>query len=322
MREADVVIVGAGVAGLTAAMTAASHGLRTLVVERFLSGGQIANAEAIRNFPGFPDGIAGYDLFPALQQQAEDAGAAFELDSVVSIEKGANGYGVICENQSFAATTVILAAGSDLKPLEIEGEETFRGRGVSHCAACDGPLFKGQSTVVVGGGDSAFDEAVVLAQHASDVTIIHRGSRPTARVAAIRLAEAAGNITTLSDSEVVTIVGDARVTGVQLRRNDKNELRSCRGVFAYIGLTPKSRFVEGLVDINAGGHIVTDLMMRTSQPGVFAAGDIRAQSSGLLASIAGDGATAAMAAFEFIRSRRAGPRGQPVLSQATCSTQD
>jgi thioredoxin reductase (NADPH) len=302
MQQADVVIVGAGVAGLTAAMTAAGCGLRTLVVEQLAPGGQIANAEKIRNFPGFPDGIAGYELFPMLQQQAEDAGAAFQLETVLAIEGDERGYNVTCENQSISAGSVILAAGSTLKRLGVEGEAAFRGRGVSHCAACDGPLFKGQPTIVVGGGDSAFDEALVLAEFASEVTVVHRGRRPAARDATVRLVEAAANIRVLPNAEIATIVGDEKVTGVQVRSGGHLELKSCRGVFVYIGLAPATGFLEGFVDLDAEGRIVTDLMMRTSRPGLFAAGDIRAQSSGLLASIAGDGATAGWAAARFMRT--------------------
>jgi thioredoxin reductase (NADPH) len=299
MQEADVVIIGAGVAGLTAAMTAAGCGLRTLVVERLAPGGQIANAETIRNFPGFPDGVAGYELFPMLQQQAEDAGAAFQLDTVLAIRDGDRGYIITCENQSISAISVILAAGSTLKHLGVEGEEAFRGRGVSHCAACDGPLFKGQPTIVVGGGDSAFDEALVLAQFASEVTLVHRGPHPAARAATARLVEATANITLLPDAEIAAIIGDDKVAGVQVRSGGRLELKPCRGVFVYVGLAPATGFLQDFVDLDADGRIVTDLMLRTSRPGVFAAGDIRAQSSGQLASIAGDGATAGWAAAEF-----------------------
>jgi len=302
MQEADVVIVGAGVAGLTAAMTTAGYRLRTLVVEQLAPGGQIANAENIRNFPGFPDGIAGYELFPMLQQQAEDAGAAFQLDTVLAIRGDDRGYTVTCENQSISAVSIILAAGSTLKRLGVEGEEGFRGRGVSHCAACDGPLFKGQPTIVVGGGDSAFDEALVLAEFASEVTVVHRGRHPAARDATVRLVEATANIKVLPNAEIAAIIGDEKVTGVQLRSGGRLELKPCRGVFVYVGLLPATGFLQGFVDLDADGRVVTDLMLRTSRPGVFAAGDIRAQSPGLLASIAGDGATAGFAAAGYAKA--------------------
>ena len=183
MQHADVLVIGAGVAGLTAAMVAAGHGVRTLVVEQLAPGGQVATIEAIRNFPGFPDGIAGFELGPLLQQQAEAAGAEFHLDSVIAIVADGDGYRVVCATSEITARTVIVAAGSSLRKLEVEGEAEFEGRGVSHCASCDGPLFRGQPVVVAGGGDSAFDEALVLAAHASDVTLVHRGAGPTDRKA-------------------------------------------------------------------------------------------------------------------------------------------
>jgi thioredoxin reductase (NADPH) len=273
-----------------------------VVVEQLAPGGQIANAENIGNFPGFPDGIAGYELFPMLQQQAEDAGAAFQLDTVRTIQGDDRGYTVSCESQSISTTSVILAAGSTLKQLGVDGEEVFRGRGVSHCAACDGPLFKGQPTIVVGGGDSAFDEALVLAQFASEVTVVHRGRHSAARDATVRLVEATANIRVLPNAEIAAIIGDEKVTGVQVRSGGRLELKPCRGVFVYVGLVPATGFLQGFVDLDADGRIVTDPMLRTSRPGVFAAGDIRGQCSGLLASIAGDGATAGWAAAGYARA--------------------
>src|SRR5664280_2196836 len=184
MQHADVVVIGAGIAGLTAAMIAAGHGMSTVVIEQLAPGGQVASIETIRNFPGFPDGIAGFELGPLLQQQAEAAGAVIQLDSVSAIAAGDGVYRVICSDEEIVARTVIIAAGSSLRKLGIPGEEEFSGRGVSHCASCDGPLFKGHAVTVAGGGDSAFDEALVLAGHAAEVIVVHRGSSPSARPSA------------------------------------------------------------------------------------------------------------------------------------------
>src|ERR1700743_1059296 len=173
MQHLDVVVIGAGVAGLAAAAISAGHGVSTLVIEKLAPGGPVATIETIRNFPGFPDGIAGYELGPLLQQQAEAAGAAIQLDSVSTIAVDGGKFRVLCADEEIKAAAVIIAAGSSLRKLEIAGEVEFAGRGVSHCASCDGPLFKGQPVVVVGGGDSAFDEALVLAAHASELTVLH-----------------------------------------------------------------------------------------------------------------------------------------------------
>lgn len=304
MQHADVVVVGAGIAGLTAAMIAAGHGVSTLVIEQLAPGGQVATIEKVRNFPGFPDGIAGYELGPLLQQQAEAAGAVFQLDSVSAVAAGDGAYRVICAENEIAARAVIFAAGSSMRKLGISGEAEFTGRGVSHCASCDGPLFKGQPVTVVGGGDSAFDEALVLAGYASEVTVIHRGSAPSARPAAIALLAALPHIRIVADAEVVAIEGDTRVTGVAIRRGGQTEHRACRAVFAYTGLEPRSSFLQGIVALDAGGHIVTDLMMSASRPGLFAAGDIRAGSVRLLASVAGDAATAAISAVRYLQPAR------------------
>ena len=302
MQHADVVVIGAGVAGLTAAMIAAGHGVRTQVVEQLATGGQVATIEKIRNFPGFPDGIAGYELGPLLLQQAEAAGAIVQLDSVASIAAVDGVYRLICAEDEIAARTVIIAAGSSLRKLGIAGEAEFAGRGMSHCAACDGPLFKGLPVVVVGGGDSAFDEALVLAGHASEVTVFHRGSAPSARPSAVAELAAMPNVRIVSGAEVMAIEGDARVTGVAIRRGGKVEYQACSAVFAYIGLEPRTGFLQGLVALDAGGHIVTDSMMRTSRPGLFAAGDIRAGSVNMLASVAGDAATAAISAVRHLQT--------------------
>jgi thioredoxin reductase (NADPH) len=301
MQHADVVIIGAGVAGLTAAMVAAGHGVSTLVVEQLSPGGQIATIETIRNFPGFPDGIAGYELGPLLQQQAEAAGAMVQLDSVLAITPDREVYRVICADEEIVARAVIIAAGSSLRKLEIAGETEFAGRGVSHCAACDGPLLKGQPVIVVGGGDSAFDEALVLAGHASEVTLVHRGAYPSARAAAVAQLAALPRVHILANAELVSIEGDTKVTGVVIRRGDVTEHKSCRAVFAYIGLEPRTSFLQDVVALDAEGHIVTDLMMRTSRPGLFAAGDIRAGAVNMLASVAGDAATAAISAVRYLR---------------------
>ena len=304
MQHADVVIIGAGVAGLTAAMTAAGHGARTLVVEQLATGGQVATIEKIRNFPGFPDGIAGYELGPLLLLQAEAAGAVVQLDCVSAIAVGDGVYRVICAEDEIVARAVIIAAGSSLRKLGISGEAEFAGRGMSHCAACDGPLFKGLPVAVVGGGDSAFDEALVLAGHASEITVIHRGYSPSARPSAIAELAALPHVRIVSGAEVVAIEGDAAVTGVVIRRGGKIEHSPCRAVFAYTGLEPRTSFLQGLVALDAGGRIVTDPMMHTSRPGLFAAGDIRAGSVKMLASVAGDAATAAIAAVRYLRNAR------------------
>jgi thioredoxin reductase (NADPH) len=315
MRDFDLVIVGAGVAGLTAAMFAGRYGLKPAVVEQLGAGGQISNAERIENFPGFPQGLGGHELGPLLHEQAEAAGAEFVLDTVQGLEvqgletKGFEASGahriVRCAGESLRAPAIIIAAGSALRPLGVAGEEKFLGRGVSHCASCDGAFFAGLEVCVVGGGDSALDEALVLAQHAARVTIIHRGESLDAQQALWNKASASGKIEIVLQTVVEEIVGVDAVAAVRLRdlTTGAARLQDARGVFVYVGLEPNTAFLRDVLALDATGHIETDTNMRTSLAGVFAAGDIRQHSVAQLAAAAGDGATAAISAFRYLTDR-------------------
>jgi thioredoxin reductase (NADPH) len=300
MQEFDLVIVGAGVAGLTAAMVAARHGLKVVVIDQIGVGGRISTAERIENFPGLPQGVAGHELGPLLHEQAESAGAAFILDTVTAIEPGKQ-HIVRGAAETFRAGAVIIAAGSVPRLLGIAGEERLLGHGVSHCASCDGPFFKGQEVGVVGGGDAALDEALVLAEHAAQVTIFHRGATLRAQHA---LAErASGRVSTVLNTIVEEILGDDAVTGVRLRdvTSGATRTQALKALFVQVGAEPNAAFLRGVLALDPMGHIETDTMMRTSVAGIFAAGDIRKSSVAQLAAVAGDGATAAVAAFRYLR---------------------
>jgi len=303
MRDFDVVVVGAGVAGLTAATFAGRYGLKVAVVERLGAGGQIMNAERIENLPGFPQGVAGHELGPLLHQQAESAGAEFVLAAATALAPDGARHIVRTDGESLRAGAVIIAAGSALRPLGVPGEERLRGRGVSHCASCDGAFFAGREVGVVGGGDSALDEALVLAAHAARITIFHRGDRVDAQQALREKAAAERKIEIALATMVEEIVGEDAVTGVRLRDRNSgaSHLQALAGVFIYVGLEPNTAFLRGLVELDAAGHVEVDIAMATSLPGVFAAGDIRKHSVAQLASAAGDGATAAVSAFRYLQ---------------------
>ena len=302
MQDIDIVIVGAGVAGLTAAMVAGHHDMKVVVVDRIGVGGQISTAERIDNFPGFPQGIAGHELGPLLHEQAEAAGAEFMLDTIEQISPDGGGF-LVRGTDTLRARAVIVAAGSTPRALGIPGEELFLGKGVSHCASCDGPFFKGEEVVVVGGGDSALDEALVLATHAWRVTVVHRGASLSAQRSIVARASADPKVAILLDTVVEEIVGGDAVSGVRLRdqKSGAARLQPVKGVFVHVGLEPNTVFLQGLVALDGAGHIETDAMMRTSLPGLFAAGDIRKGSVALIAAVAGDGATAAVAAVRHLR---------------------
>ena len=301
MRETDLAIIGAGVAGLTAAAHAARQGLQVLVIERMGAGGQVMNVERVDNMPGYPQGISGYELGPALQEQAEEAGAQFALDTVEALQPGADGRHVLrCEGETLAARAVLIAAGSARRKLQVPGEEQLEGRGVSHCASCDGPLFGGEAVAVVGGGDSAFGEAQVLAGHASRVTVVFREAQPHAQPYLVEALAALPNVELVPNADVLEITGDAKgVTG--LRVQSAPDI-SAQGVFVYAGLVPDTGFLAGALKLDAAGRIETGADLQASLPGVFAAGDIRSGCPYLLANAAEDGAAAAASICTYIGS--------------------
>jgi thioredoxin reductase (NADPH) len=304
MRDFDLVIVGAGVAGLTAAMFAGRYGLKVAVVEQLGAGGQIINAERIENFPGFPQGLGGHELGPLLHEQAEAAGAEFMLDTVQGLEADGEHRIVRAAGETLRGRAVIIAAGSALRPLGVAGEQKLLGRGVSHCASCDGAFFAGQDVCVIGGGDSALDEALVLAEHASRVTVLHRGEALDAQQALQTKAGASSKIAIALQTVVDEIIGDDAVSAVRLRdlATGTARLETVKGVFVQVGLEPNTAFLRGVLALDAAGHIETDINMRTSLAGVFAAGDIRRHSVAQLAAAAGDGATAALSACRYLTS--------------------
>jgi len=294
----DLVIVGGGLAGLTAGLYGARFGLRTCVVEQMAAGGQVLNVEKIENFPGFPEGIAGFDLGPIVQEQAEAAGAEFTMDTATGLEIDGERTIVRCDGAELAAKAVILAAGSAFRQLGISGEAEFVGKGVSHCASCDAPFFVGKAVAVIGGGDSALDEAAVLAAQVGHVTVIHRGSSFSAQQVAVNRIAELPNVETRFNAEVAAIVGEQTVSSLQLRDGSSLDVS---GVFIFVGLEPNAAFVQGAVDLDPAGHIKVDAHLQTSVPGIFAVGDIRQGSSRQLVSAAGDGASAAVFAAEYLR---------------------
>ena len=297
----DLLIVGGGLAGLTAAIYGARSGLRTVVVEHAVPGGQVLNVEKIENYPGFPQGVAGFDLGPLAQEQAEAAGAEFVMDTATGLEIDGERRVLRCEGTELAGKSVIVAAGSNLRALGIPGEEEFTGKGVSHCASCDAPFFVGKEVCVVGGGDSALDEAAVLAAQVGRVTIVHRGAGFSAQQVAINRLVGFSNVKTVFNTEVVEILGTGTVSSVRVLSDGSETNLAVNGVFIFVGLEPNTAFVRGVLELDAAGHIVVGPWLQTNVPGVFAAGDIRTVSSRQLVAAAGDGATAAVAAARYVQ---------------------
>ena len=301
----DVIIIGGGMAGLTAGIYSARHGLSTAIVEEMMAGAQIINLERIENFPGFPQGIAGYELGPSTQEQAMDAGVEIQMDTVTDVNADGDYLQVVGDGgNTYRAKAVIMAAGSSLRTLGIPGEEEFNGRGVSHCATCDGPMYMGQTVAVVGGGDSAADEALTLTDYADRVILFHRGDALDSQSVLQERIAASGKIEVRYNTEIVEVLGEDAVTGIRVRSADGETVEPVHGLFVYVGLNPNSAPIANLVPLDNSGHVPVGLTMDTPRPGLFAAGDIRQQSASQLVASAGDGATAAIAAFRYINSRQ------------------
>ena len=303
-QEFDVLIIGGGMAGLTAGIYASRYGLNTAIVEQMMAGAQIINLEKIENFPGFPQGIAGYELGPATQEQAMNAGVEVLMDTATQVSVDGDYLRVTGDmGGSYKGKAVIMAAGSSLRSLGIAGEEEFEGRGVSHCATCDGPLYMGQTVAVVGGGDSAADEALTLTEYAERVILFVRGDSLDAQQVLQDRIAGEPKIEVRYNAEVAEIVGEDTVTGARVRTADGETVEPLSGLFIYIGLDPNSAAVADLVPLDNAGHIPVGLSMDTPQPGLYAAGDIRQQSAAQLVASAGDGATAAIAAYRYISGK-------------------
>ena len=305
-NEHDVVIVGGGVAGLAAGMYAARYGLRTAIIEQMMAGNQIINVERIEDFPGFPQGISGAELVPQMLEQAMDAGAEFVMAEATGMVLDGS-YKILATTEgSYRSRALIVAAGSRLRKLGIPGEEELYGSGVSHCATCDGPLFSNEVVGVVGGGDSAADEALTLTGYAEKVVVFHREDRLQAqKVLQDRLLKHP-NVELALNTVVESVLGQDLMTGVQVRNVITNlaDRVDLAGLFVYVGLEPNTEFVRGVLRTDNAGHIPVNLWMETEVEGLYAAGDIRQHSAAQLASAAGDGATAAIAAFRYISGRQ------------------
>ena len=304
--EYDVIIVGAGVAGLTAAMYSARYGLNTALMEQMMAGTQIINVERIENFPGFPQGISGAELVPLMQDQAMSAGAQFLMAEATGLVLDGSYKVIATTDGNYRAKAMIVAAGSRLKNLGIPGEEELYGSGVSHCATCDGPLFAGEVVGVVGGGDSAADEALTLTDHVDKVILFHRTDRLQAQRAVLDRLLRHPKVDVALNTVVESVVGEELVTGVQVRNVITNMADRVKlaGLFIYVGLEPNTEFIRGMLKTDSAGHIPVNLWMETEVPGIYAAGDIRQHSAAQLASAAGDGATAAIAAFRYMTAGR------------------
>lgn len=293
----DVIVVGAGPAGMSAAGYAARAGHDVLLLDAAAPGGQLMFIDQIENYPGF-ESISGFALAEKMESQATSFGVEVEYGEVTSLKQSDGGFIVSTGDGDVFARAVILAMGARHRHLDVPGEEEYSGRGVSYCATCDGPFFKGRRVVVVGGGDTALTDAVYLSRLCSSVKVVHRRNEFRAQKAIQDKMRACANIQTVTPHTVKEILGDGeRVTGVVL---DDGSLIETDGIFIFTGILPNSQIVKDLVELDEAGFVRTDSMMRTSLEGVYAVGDLRTTPFRQVVTAAGDGAVAAHMADEYL----------------------
>jgi len=302
MDSYEVIIIGGGPAGLTAALYTSRAGLKSLLIERGIFGGQMVNARIVENYPGFPQGIGGLDLALLMHEQAAKYGVETSTADVTSISPG-KPHRVITTEHSLEAKAIIIAAGSQYRRLDVPGEGQFLGRGVSYCATCDGPLFRGEQVAVIGGGDTAVSDALELSQYAQKVYLVHRRDQLRASKVLQQRAFAEPKIEFVWNAVVGEIIGEQMVQALRLRDVNTRQLSSLNvaGVFVAVGLVPNNKPFANVLQISETGHIITDELLATSVPGIYAAGDIRKNSPRQIVSAVGDGATAALSVLHHPR---------------------
>ncbi len=321
-EHAKVLIIGSGPAGMTAALYAARDELSPLVLTGMDLGGQVALTESIENYPGFPEGIAAQELIERFKKQAERFGARFVMDVATEVDLSQHPFVVKTYGMTYIADALIIATGASPRKLEVPGEQEFTGRGVSYCATCDGWFFKDKKVIVVGGGDSAVEEALFLTRYAEKVTIVHRRDQLRAQPFLQKKAFAHPKIDFIWDTVVTEILGDDAVKAVRLRNVKTGEEREMPidGVFIFIGHIPNTDLVKGQLELDERGYIkIVEGWVKTSVPGVFAAGEVADPVYRQVITSAGMGAAAAIEARHFL-SNQSEMEGKAQLQVATSTS--
>lgn len=299
----DLLIIGAGPAGLTAGIYSARAGLKTLVLEKGLPGGLAATTDYIENYPGFPDGIKGIELTEKMKNQAKRFGVEIIGVEVKSISKTGKNIIVQTDNKKYEVPAVIITTGTTPKRLNIPGEDTLRGRGISYCATCDGPLFKGRDIAVIGCGNSGLQEGKFLLNFVKSITFIEFLPYMTADIILQERLRDEKAVNFLLNHMAVSINGKERVESITVknRENDEEKTVAVSGIFIYAGLNPNSGFLKNFIELDNYGFVITNKKLETSVPGIFAAGDIRAEAIRQVVIACGDGAVAAINVYHYIK---------------------
>ena len=300
----EVIIIGAGPAGLTAGIYAARDRFSTLIIEKTAVGGNIINAEEVDNYPGYPEGISGFDLTSKMHDQATQHGAETLSADVTGLTFSGSEILLQAGDDTLTARALIIASGTERIKLKVPGEAEFTGRGVSYCATCDGPFFKDKRVAVIGGGNAALYEALHLTKFASRVTLIHRRDAFRATRAVQERVAGNKNIEILLDTVVDSIAGESRVSHINLKnaKSDAASTLETDGVFVAAGLIPNTRFLQEKVKLDNKGSVIVDEKLESSVKGIFAAGDVRIHSIRQVVTAAGDGAHAAFHVREYLEN--------------------
>lgn len=300
----DLIVVGGGPAGLTAGIYGARAGMRTVIVEKAMPGGHVATTHYIENYPGFADGVTGFELAEKMKQQALRFGVEIFGTEARSITRKNGSITVTTDSREFSAPALVIATGTNWKKLGVPGEDELKGRGVSYCATCDGPLFKQRDVAVIGCGNSGIQEGKFLLQFVNRVTFVEYLERITADKILYDRVKEEKRVSFMLNHEVTSINGAQRVESVTVRdRTSRKETAiPVSGVFVYVGLDPDTRMLADLVDLDDKGFVKVDGQMRTSVPGIFAAGDICSKQIRQVVTACAEGATAAIGAYKYLET--------------------
>ena len=301
----DLIVIGGGPGGYTAALYAARAGLSVVVLEKLSAGGQMALTHQIDNYPGFPEGIDGFELGEKMQAQAEQFGAKTEYAQVEAVELNADPKAIHTDSGVFYGKTVVIATGADPKKLGLPNEDALIGKGVAYCAACDGQFYRGKTVAVIGGGNSAVGDALLLSKVAKKVYLIHRRDTLRAEQVSRKALEEAETVEFLPGLTVSALLGEDRLTGLQLQTVATGEERvlAVDGVFVSIGLSPATEVFRGHVPLDDKGYILAGENTQTEIPGIFAAGDVRSKEVRQIVTATADGAAAAAQARKYLAER-------------------